>query len=148
MTLNCVIMLQKQPKIFVEWKVKMQFITVYCPDGSRNFTWVARISMIRYGQAGLKLDSDAKLQVKETNPASSTWGVSGEIGISQSSVIHHFHNFGKSIKSCQNCASRHENIAKLLTQSCIFNLLISKLFICSFILRSKVSQMSRVPLQF
>ena len=47
------------------------------------------------------MDSKAVFQAKEVNPVSSTWRVSGEFGISHSSVVHHLHDLGKSIWSCQ-----------------------------------------------
>ena len=42
------------------------------------------------------MDSEAVLQTIEADPASSTQNVSGELGISQSSVIRHLHDLGKS----------------------------------------------------
>ena len=47
--------------------------------------------MNRQGQTGLNLDFKAK----EPNPVSSTQKVSGELGISQSSVVHHLHDLEK-----------------------------------------------------
>ena len=41
------------------------------------------------------------LQAVEVNLVSSTQGVSGELGISQSSVVCHLNDLGKSIQSCQ-----------------------------------------------
>ena len=40
------------------------------------------------------------LQIIETNLRSSIRGVSGELGISQSSVVHHLHDLCKSIQRC------------------------------------------------
>ena len=37
----------------------------------------------------------------ETNPVSNTWRVSGELNISQSSVVLHLHNLKESIKGFQ-----------------------------------------------
>ena len=47
------------------------------------------------------MDSEVMLQIIKANPASSTWRVPDKIGISQSSEVHHFHNLGKIIQSCQ-----------------------------------------------
>ena len=47
------------------------------------------------------MDSEVMHQVLEAHLASSTERVSGELSISQSSVIRHFHNHGKSIQSYQ-----------------------------------------------
>ena len=46
---------------------------------------------------GLKLDSEAVLQAIDTNPVSRTPRVSGELGISQSIMVSHFHELGKTI---------------------------------------------------
>ena len=58
-------------------KVKVQFITVF-----------QEISLVRFDKHGFR-----------ENPASSTERVSGELGISQSSVIRHPHDLGKCIRS-------------------------------------------------
>ena len=47
------------------------------------------------------VDPEVVLQAIEVNPVSSSWRVSGKLGISQSSMIHHFHNLGKSIWNCR-----------------------------------------------
>ena len=47
------------------------------------------------------MDSKAVLQAMEANPLSSIWRVSGELSLSQSSVVYHLHDLGKSIQSCQ-----------------------------------------------
>ena len=44
--------------------------------------------------------SKAMLQTIEGKLVSSIQRVSGELGISQSSVVHHLHDFGKSIWNC------------------------------------------------
>ena len=44
--------------------------------------------------------SKAWLQAIEANPASNIWRVSGELGISQSSMVHHFHDLSKNKWSC------------------------------------------------
>ena len=46
------------------------------------------------------MDSGSVLKPIEANPVSSTWRVSGKPRLSQSSVVHHLHNLGKSILSC------------------------------------------------
>ena len=46
------------------------------------------------------MDSEAVLQAIEVNLEIGSQKVSGELGISQSSVVCHFHNLGKSIWSC------------------------------------------------
>ena len=46
-------------------------------------------------------DSEAALQVIKTNLVSGNWRASSELDLSQSSVICHFHNLGKSIQSCR-----------------------------------------------
>ena len=46
------------------------------------------------------MNSEAVLQAIEANPVSITWRVSGELDISQSSVVRHDHVLGKSIQSC------------------------------------------------
>ena len=46
------------------------------------------------------MDSKVMLQAIETNLVSSTRRVSGELGISQSNIIHHLHDHSKSIWSC------------------------------------------------
>ena len=57
-------------------------------------------------QVGNKtLDLKSMLQAIETDLVSNIWKVSGELCISQSSVVCHLHNLGK------NC---YQNIAKLL----------------------------------
>ena len=45
------------------------------------------------------MDSEAVQQVIDINPVSSTQKVSGKLGISQSSMVCHFYNQGKSIQS-------------------------------------------------
>ena len=50
----------------------------------------------------------------EENSVSNTGRVSGELGISQSSVVYYCHDFGKRNQSCQ-IVSSYQNIAKLLT---------------------------------
>ena len=52
-------------------------------------------------------DLKAMLQVIKTNLALSTQRLWGKLGISQSSVVHHLHNFGKSILNCQKFLSTH-----------------------------------------
>ena len=62
------------------------------------------------------MDSEAELHAIEANLVSCTWRVSGKLSISQSSVVHHIHNLGKSI---QNCQIVPQNIAKLFTHPSI-----------------------------
>ena len=45
------------------------------------------------------VDSKPVFQAMEANLVSSTWRVSGELSISQSGVVCHFHDYGKSIDS-------------------------------------------------
>ena len=52
----------------------------------------------RSGRSKTK-DSETMLQDREVNPGSSTWRISGELGISQSRVVCHLYNFGESIWS-------------------------------------------------
>ena len=47
------------------------------------------------------MESKTVLQALEANPVSSIWRISGEFGISQSSVVHKILNLGKSILSFQ-----------------------------------------------
>ena len=47
------------------------------------------------------VDSEAILQTIEANPVSSTRRVSGELSLSQSSVVFHIHDLSKYIKSCR-----------------------------------------------
>ena len=47
------------------------------------------------------LDSVAVVLALEINPVSSTWSVSGELSISQPSLVNHLHNLSKSIQSYQ-----------------------------------------------
>ena len=74
------------------------------------------------------MDSETVLQAIETNPVGSIRRVSGELSISKSSVIRHLRLVDKSIRSCWivshvtkilNCASRYQNIGKILTHSSI-----------------------------
>ena len=54
MSLKWAIMSRKQPKTFVERKVKAQLIIVQKPDGGRNFLRVATISTVRQYHVGLR----------------------------------------------------------------------------------------------
>ena len=45
------------------------------------------------------MNAEVMLQTIDAKPASSTWRVSGELVISQSSVVRHLHDFGKIIPS-------------------------------------------------
>ena len=65
---------------------------------------------------------------------SSTQSVSSELSISQSSVIRHFHNLGKSIPSCK-IVHQVKNIAKLLTYSSIIIIAVIILFSLGKILK-------------
>ena len=47
------------------------------------------------------MDSDSILHEVEANPVNSTWIISGELVIFQSSLVQHLHNLSKSIWSCQ-----------------------------------------------
>ena len=53
----------------------------------------------KVGGGGKTEYSESMLQAIEARPARSTWRVSGDLGISWSSIIHHFHNLCKSIRS-------------------------------------------------
>ena len=46
------------------------------------------------------IDSDSVLPAMETNLASNTWRVSGNLSFTQSSVIHYLHDLDKSIQIC------------------------------------------------
>ena len=46
------------------------------------------------------LDSKAILQAIEANPMNSTQRVSGELSISQPSIVHHLYHLSKNICSC------------------------------------------------
>ena len=78
------------------WKVKVQLTHYSNQMGSGNLAQVARTLIVRQDQIGLKLWI---LRAIENNLVSSTWRVSSELSISQSSIVHHLH--GKSIRSCQ-----------------------------------------------
>ena len=43
------------------------------------------------------VNSEAMIQVREANSVSSTWRVSSEFSISQSSMVYHLHNLNKII---------------------------------------------------
>ena len=76
MSLIWVIILQKQPKTFVVWKVKVQLITDSKQISEEISLSFLRSSAFMQSQVGLKaMDS-------ETNPVSSSQRVSGELGIS------------------------------------------------------------------
>ena len=45
-------------------------------------------------------DSETVLQAIVADSASNTWRVSGELSISEFSLVHHLHELGKSIQSC------------------------------------------------
>ena len=58
-------------------------------------------SMIRHCQVGLNaVDSEVMLQTRAVNPVMSTQRVSGEISISQSSMVRKLYDLGNSIRSC------------------------------------------------
>ena len=76
-----------------QWWVKAKLITVWQLCSSRFFALVARTSTIR--QSLKTVDSGVVLQAIEANKE-----LSDELGISQSTVICHFEEFGKSIHSC------------------------------------------------
>ena len=100
----------KQPKIFVLQKVKVQLVTIHSPNGSRNFTQVARTSTIRQSQVDLKpwiLSQCYKYQrvSGELNQCYKYQRVSGELGISQSTMVCYLHDLSKSIQSC--CIEPH-----------------------------------------
>ena len=59
-------------------------------------------------------------QAIEANPASSTRTVSGEHGISVSSVLYYLHNLGKIVY-----ALRYQNIAKLLIHPSIIGIMLN-----------------------
>ena len=73
-------------------------------SGCKNFDDQTRLSRSK------TVYSEAVSQVIQINLRSSTQRVSGEVDISQSRMILHLHDFGKSIRSCTL-----SNIAKLLT---------------------------------
>ena len=87
-------------KIF-ELIVKGQSITVTrwfkkFHSGCKNLNNQAKLGQFK------SMDSDTMLQAIKANPASSTRRITGKLCISQSSVVHHFHNFSKNILNCQN----------------------------------------------
>ena len=95
------IKLQKHPQTFVVWKVKVHLIIVtkwlkqFCLC-CKNFNDQAR-------SVGPKREgSEAMPQLIEANPVSRTWRVSGELSISPSIEVCHFHNLNKYIQSCWN----------------------------------------------
>ena len=52
--------------------------------------------MIKESQVGFKsLISEVLIQAREANPVSNSQRVLGELGISQSSIVYHFHNLSK-----------------------------------------------------
>ena len=55
-------------------------------------------------------DSEAVLSIRETDPMSSTWRVSGDLCISHSTMVYHFDDLDKSIWSCQTVL----HLAKIL----------------------------------
>ena len=61
------------------------------------------------------MDSKAVLQAKEANPVSNTRKISGELVISQTSVVHYLHEINMKHQEPLNCASCYQNIEKLLT---------------------------------
>ena len=67
------------------------------------------------------------LQALEANRASSTWKVSGELAISQLSVVRHFHDLGQSIRTCQI----DTHVTKIL-QNFWLTLVFSVLYCCFF----------------
>ena len=67
--------------------------------GSKNFTWVTRSTRISNWRRTKTVDSEAVLQSIEANLASSTRRVSGELSISQSCMLRHFHQIDKNILS-------------------------------------------------
>ena len=62
-----------------------------CCLGYKNFDNQARADRLK------SMDSKSMLIAIETNLASSTLNVSGELGISQFSMVHHLHDLSKSI---------------------------------------------------
>ena len=70
--------------------------------------------MIKLGQLDLKLDFEIVLQAIEAILVSSTLRLSGEYGISQSSVVDHLHRFSKNIQNCL-IVPHYQIIAKLFT---------------------------------
>ena len=70
------------------------------------------------------VDSEAVFQAIEANPKSSTRKVSGELGISQSSVVRRLHDLGKSISELPNCASLIDPCSN--TEASVNELLCSK----------------------
>ena len=107
---------QKHPKIFILWKVMVQ----YSNQIVKIFAHVARTSMIRENQVCLKPWTPRQI-----------WWVALKFDILQSSVVHYLHNLSKCIWSC--CASHYQNIAKLLIHPCIciIILLVFYLFVCT-----------------
>ena len=84
------------------------------------------------------MGSVVRLQVREVNLASSIWRVSDELGMSQASIAHHFHNLDNSVWSSQIVPY----FIKILQNFCLplaaFNKLIIIVFFLSFILISKI----------
>ena len=65
------------------------------------------------------VDSETVFQTLAENQESRIQRVSGELGISQPTVVRHLHGFDKKHRELLNYASRYQNIAKLLTHSSI-----------------------------
>ena len=84
----------KQPKEFVVWKVKTKLITVYFKkfcSSYKNFN-----NRTRSGKPKT-MDFKAVLQAIEANPMRMSWRISGEFGITQSSVVRNLYNLSKTI---------------------------------------------------
>ena len=78
---------------------------ICCVKGEGTVDHITVTSWLKKFHSGCKnFDDQAKLeamlQAIKVNLGSSTWKVSGELGILLSSVVHHFYNFDKSIQSC------------------------------------------------
>ena len=83
-------------------------------SGCKNLDYQARLHRPKIA------DSEIGLQAIEANPMSSTWRVSGKLGLSKSSVVR---QVWQKKPERMNCSTCYQNNAKLLTHSSIFFLL-------------------------
>ena len=81
--------------------VKAKPVTVTITRWFKKFQSFIRTTVIKKSQVSLKAwSSEAVFQVIEAKLIRSTRRVSGELGISQTSVLRHLYDLGKSICSC------------------------------------------------
>ena len=92
---NRAITLQKQPKTFVVQKVRATFYYSTVTRWFKKFCLGCKnLDNQAWSDRPKSIDSKALLKTIEN----STWRVSGELGISQPRIIHHFHILCKSIQ--------------------------------------------------